>query len=71
MFLPNDLIRVAMNYSLTVCPGSSDPSEKIFIYICIRKLGLHWYLTITIFKVEYYSFTEQNNFRSHELDCIK
>jgi len=23
----------------TVCPGSSDPSEKIFLYICIRKLS--------------------------------
>ena len=25
----------------TVCPGSSDPPEKIFSYICITKLGLH------------------------------
>ena len=29
------------------------------------------FLIITIFEVEYYSFTEQNNFRSHELDRIK
>ena len=29
----------------TVCPGSSDPQEKIFLYICIRKLGLHRFLT--------------------------
>ena len=50
----------------TVCPGSSDPS--VSPSICIRKLGLHRFLTITIFQVEYYSLTEQNNFRSHALD---
>ena len=55
----------------TVCPGSSDPPEKKIIYICIRKLGLQRFLTNTIFKVEYYSFTEQNDFKSHELDCMK
>ena len=33
----------------TVCPRSSDPPEKIFQYICIRKLGLHRFLIITIF----------------------
>ena len=27
------------------------------------------FLLLRYFKVEYYSFTEQNNFRSHELDC--
>ena len=31
----------------------------------------HRFLTITIFQVEYYSYTEQNNFRTHELDWIK
>ena len=30
-----------------------------------------FFLTITIFQVEYYSFKEQNNYRSHELDWIK
>ena len=33
----------------TVCPGSSDTPEKLFLYICIRKWGLHSFLTITIF----------------------
>ena len=45
--------------------------KNILIYISIRKLGLNVYFTITIFLVEYYSFTEQNNFRSHELYWIK
>ena len=53
----------------TVCPGSSDPQEKLFWYIFIRKVGLHRY-TVTIFYVEYYSFTEQKKIRSHELDWI-
>ena len=33
----------------TVCPGSSDPPENISQCICIRKIGLHRFLTITIF----------------------
>ena len=33
----------------TVCPGSSDPPEKIFQYICFRKWGFHRFLTIKIF----------------------
>ena len=32
----------------TVCPGSSDPPEIFFKYICTRKRGLHHLLTITI-----------------------
>ena len=53
----------------TVCPGSSDPPDKILnIFASENEV---WTI-ITTFKVEYYSFTaEQNNFRSHELDCIK
>ena len=59
--------RIFIEIKYTVCPGSSDPPEKIFLHICIRKLGLHRFLTITIFLFEYHSFTEQNNLRSHEL----
>ena len=54
----------------TVCPGSSDPSEKIFNTFASENEVLHHLLTITILLVEYYSFTEQNNFRSHELNWI-
>ena len=43
--------RVAKQMVLThtVCPGNSDPPEKIFnIHICIRKWGLHHLLNIAI-----------------------
>ena len=57
--------------ALTVCPGSSDPPEKILYIFASDNEVYTIFLIITIFQVEYYSFTEQNNFRSHELDCIK
>ena len=38
--------------SHTVCPRSSDPPEKIFQYICIRKFGLHRFLTLTVFRLK-------------------
>ena len=43
--------------------------KKYLIYVR-QKMGLHLLLTVTILKVECYSFTEQNNFRSHELSVI-
>ena len=52
--LPDDIEKGGKFYHGTVCPGSSDPPEKIFYYICIRKLGLHRSITLTIVKVEYY-----------------
>ena len=55
----------------TVCPGSSDPPEKILNIFALENDVYTFFLFITIFLVQYYSFTEQNNFRSHELDCIK
>ena len=55
----------------TVCPGSSDPPEKILNIFVSENEVYTSFLIIMIFQVEYYSFTEQNNFRSHELDCIK
>ena len=48
-----------------------DPAEKIFNIFASENEGLHHVLTITILTVEYYSFTEQNNFRSHEFNWIK
>ena len=36
--IPDSFFGLISRY--TVCPGSSDPPEKIFQYICIRKLGL-------------------------------
>ena len=33
----------------TVCPESSDPPEKNILIYLIKKLGLHRFLTITIF----------------------
>ena len=44
----------------TVCLGSSDPPEKNIIIYLHQKM-----------RVEYYSFTQQKNFRSHELDWKK
>ena len=49
------------SFSYTVCPWSSDTSEKKIQYICIRKLGLFRFLTIT----------EQTYYRSCELYWIK
>ena len=58
----------------TVCPGSIYPPE-IFFYIFASEnevyTCLHHLLTITILQGEYYSFTEQNNFRPDELHWIK
>ena len=51
------------NYG-TVCPGSSDPPEKIFSIFASENEVYTVFLTITILKVEYYSFADQNNFRS-------
>ena len=53
----------------TVCPGSSDPLEKIF-NVFASENEVHRLLTVTILQVENYQFTEQNNFRSHELNWI-
>ena len=61
----------------TVCARSPDPFlilyvqevvtlQKNIYYVC-----LHYLLTIMILQVEYYSFTEQNNFRSHKFNWIK
>ena len=51
----------------TLCPGSSDPKEKIFNRFASDNEVHAIFLTITILKVEYFSFTEQNIFKSHEI----
>ena len=53
----------------SVCPGSSDPPEKIFNTFASENEVYVIYLLLQYFKVEYYLFTEQNNFRS-QLDKI-
>ena len=60
------------NFSVlnTVCPGSSDPQEKILnIFVSENEVYTIFQL-IRFFRFNY-SITEQNKFRSHELDCIK
>ena len=64
----SDLVFHSRHENCTVCPGSSDPPEKIFNIFFIRKRGLHHLLTITILEVAYYSFTEPKNFRSPEFN---
>ena len=58
----NLLLRATVPYVQEVVTLQKKYSNKC----AIRKLGLHRFLSFTIFWVEYYSFTEQDNFRSHD-----
>ena len=69
LYVPIDY-RVNTYPNITVCPGSSDPPEKYLIYLH-QKMRFRPFINYYDTLGEYYSFTEQNNCRSHEFNWTK